>query len=161
MMEPERGLLALRVSCAGEKAARRANFASNCARLRLAHQDLDRPEQHHRPLDQALAQYRGQRVQAAQRRMVGRDRRDREALLREAATHVAEGTIVRLVVAEFVIGLRLAAAGCRRKPTPSWLDAARYKACDHPFASRVLGQPMHERHEEMRLDRAHLAGMDW
>src|SRR3954469_19045923 len=99
-------------------------------------------------------------MQAAQRGMLRGNRPDRKALLGEAAAHVSEGTVERLVVAEVVISLRLPIARRRRKPFPSRLDPARDKSGDRPLASRILRQPMHERHEEMGLDRAQLAWID-
>src|SRR3954454_5040853 len=90
-------------------------------------------------------------MQAAQRGMLRGNRPDRKALLGEAAAHVSEGTVERLVVAEVVISLRLPIARRRRKPFPSRLDAARDKSGDRPLAGGILRQQMHKRHEEMRL----------
>src|SRR3954468_8856101 len=93
-------------------------------------------------------------MQAAQRGMLRGNRPDRKALLGEAAAHVSEGTVERLVVAEVVISLRLPIARRRRKPFPSRLDAARDKSGDRPLAGGVLRWAMHKRQEEMRLDGA-------
>src|SRR5579863_3730978 len=95
-----------------------------------------------------------------QRRMLGSDRCDDEAHLVEAAAHLMEGTVECLIHAERVISLDLFSDGGGRKPVPSRLDAAGDAGCNCPLASQVLGQPMDERHEEMRLDGSQLAGID-
>src|ERR1700752_5524849 len=92
--------------------------------------------------------------------MLGRDRRDSETSLAEAAPHIAEGPVERFVVAELVVGLRLSTARCLREPAPSRFDAACDKRRNHPLAAEILRQPMDERHEEVRFDRAQLAGID-
>src|ERR1700688_1527853 len=95
-----------------------------------------------------------------QRRMLGNDRCDDKAHLVEAVAHLTEGTVECLIHAELIISLGLFSDSGSREPVPSRLDAAGDAGCNCPLASQVLGQPVDERHEEMRLDGSQLAGID-
>src|ERR1700737_1267125 len=92
--------------------------------------------------------------------MLGNDRYDVKAYLAEAAAHLIEGTVERLIHAELVIRLGLFSDRSRREPVPSRFDAAGDAGCNRPLASQVLGQPRDERHEEMGIDRSQLARID-
>jgi hypothetical protein len=66
--------------------------------------------------------------------MISDNRGDFETEPVEAAAHLPEPPVERLVVAELVIGLCLVANGRRRKPIPPRLNAAGDAAADRPLA---------------------------